>query len=32
MTVGRLVVLALAAGVLLAIGALLDWSGVDYSS
>jgi Na+-transporting NADH:ubiquinone oxidoreductase subunit NqrE len=32
MTVRRLVVLALAAGVLLTIGALLDWSGVDYSS
>lgn len=27
-----LIALALAAGVLLASGALLDWSGVDYSS
>jgi len=32
MTVRRLVGFALAAGVLLSIGALLDWSGVDYSS
>jgi len=32
MTVRRLVALALAAGVALSAGALLDWSGVDYSS
>jgi hypothetical protein len=32
MTVRRLVVLALAAGILLTLGALLDWSGVEYSS
>jgi len=32
MTIRRLAVLALTAGALLAVGALLDWSGVGYSS